>query len=139
MLVGKPLVTYIWDERIATSSIPQEKLSAILNHYIDRKNFDDRLKIVRLYLQGQRYREAEDELKTVGRDFPGRAAGLKEVGHDIKQLGARQVIEEIDVRRAAGQHQLALALLSKFPPEEVDGEILQKVRAKVDEYGQLNE
>jgi predicted esterase len=139
LLQSKPLSTYIWDERIATSSIPQDELSAILNHYIDRKNFDDRLKIVRLYLQGQRYREAETELKAVQRDFPGRADGLKDVAHDIKQLGARQVIDEIDVRRAAGQHQLASALLAKFPPDGVDGEILQKVRAKVDEYGQLNE
>src|SRR5215471_9117347 len=125
LLQSKPLPTYIWDERIATSSIPQDKLSAILNHYIDRKNFDDRLKIVRLYLQGQRYRDAETELKAVQRDFPGRAAGLNEVAHDIKQLGARQVIDEIDVRRAAGQHQLASGLLAKFPPDGVDGEILQ--------------
>src|SRR5262249_38490278 len=47
--------------------------------------------------------------------------------------------DEIDVRRAAGQHQLALGLLSKFPPEGVDGEILQKVRAKVDDYAQIND
>jgi predicted esterase len=139
LLVSKPLVTYIWDERIATSSIPPDKLSAILNHYIDRKNFDDRLKIVRLYLQGQRYRDAEEELKAVQREFPNRADGLKEVAHEIKQLGARQVIDEIDVRRAAGQHQLAQAHLSSFPPDGVDGEILQKIRAKVDDYAHLND
>jgi predicted esterase len=139
LLQSKPLPTYIWDERIATSSIPQDKLSAILNHYIDRKNFDDRLKIVRLYLQGQRYRDAEEELKAVAREFPNRADGLKPVAHDIKQLGARQVIDEIDVRRAAGQHQLAQAHLANFPPDGVDGDILQKIRAKVDEYAQLND
>src|SRR5262249_43120115 len=102
-------------------------------------NSDDRLKIVRLYLQGQRYRDAEEELKEVQRDFPDRAAGLKDVARQLKQLGARQVIDEIDVRRAAGQHQLAQAHLANFPPEGVDGDILQKIRAKVDDYAQLNE
>src|SRR5262249_23257687 len=139
LLVKKPLVPFIWDERIATSSIPQEKLSEILKRYIDPKKFDERKKVVRLYLQGQRYREAEAELKQVQRDFPDSADGLKEVAHLIRQMGARQIIDEIDTRRKAGQHQLAVSLLSQFPPDGVDGEILQKVRAKVEEYSQLND
>src|SRR5262249_53367419 len=39
----------------------------------------------------------------------------------------------------AGQHQLASTLLARFPPEGVDGEILQQVRAKAEEYAQLND
>lgn len=139
-LQSSKITTYLWDERLATSSIPTETLLKIINRNIDPKNVDDRLKIVRLYLLGQRYKEAEAELKKVQQDFPDRAAGMADVAHDLKQLGARQVLDEIDLRRKAGQHQLAYSLLSQFPSEGVDGSVLQKVRAKLDEYNeQINQ
>ncbi len=63
---------YIWDERIATSSIPRETLFAILSNskVIDPKKLDDRLKLVRLLLDSERYLEAESELEAIVRDFP---------------------------------------------------------------------
>ena len=89
---------------------------------------------MRLYLQGRRYKEAETELKQVRQDFPDRAADLATVDHDLKQLGARQLLDEIDLRRKAGQHQFVFNLLTQFPSEGVDGALLQRVRAKLDEY-----
>ena len=125
--------TFLWDERIATSSVPRDVLSKIISRHIDPKNYDDRLKIVRLYLQGQRYKESETELKQVRQDFPDRAADLATVDHDLKQLGARQILDEIDLRRKAGQHRFADDLLTQFRSDGVDGALLQKVRAKLDE------
>ena len=52
-------------------------------------------------------------------------------------MGARQIIKEIDTRRKAGQHQFAFHLLETFPTDGVDGDILQQVRAKLDEYNEL--
>ncbi|HEY2759667.1 MAG TPA: alpha/beta hydrolase-fold protein, partial [Pirellulales bacterium] len=130
--------TFLWDERIATSSVPRDVLSKIISRHIDPKKIDDRLKIVRLYLQGQRYKEAQAELKQVQQDFPDQAADFAKVDHDLKQLGARQVLDEIDLRRKAGQHQLAFNLLTRFPSDGVDGALLQKVRAKLDEYNEQN-
>ena len=128
--------TFLWDERIATSSVPRDVLSKIISRHIDPKKIDDRLKIVRLYLQGQRYKEAQAELTQVQLDFPDQAADFAKVDHDLKQLGARQVLDEIDLRLKAGQHQLTYSLLTHFPSDGVDGELLQKVRAKLDEYNE---
>ncbi len=52
-------------------------------------------------------------------------------------MGARQIIKEIDTRRKAGQHQFAYSLLERFPADGVDGDILQQVRAKLEDYNEL--
>jgi predicted esterase len=122
--------------RLATSSVPADVLSKIIKRQINPKNADDRLKVVRFYLQAERYQDATAELNQIIDDFPGRA-GLAAVAHDLKQMGARQIIKEIDTRRKAGQHQYAFHLLETFPTEGVDGDLLQQVRAKLDEYNEL--
>ena len=48
--------------RIATSSIPRQQLSKILYQALDPKDADQRLRVVRLYLQSERYNDARDEL-----------------------------------------------------------------------------
>jgi predicted esterase len=127
---------FIWDMRIATTSVPREILTQVIRRKIDPKNPDERLKIVRLYLQAERYFDAVAELDQIVSDFPGRA-GLATVAHDLKQMGARQAIKEADTRRKAGQHGLAFSMLKTFPPKDVDGELLQQVRVKLEEYTEL--
>lgn len=128
----------VWDMRMATSSIPRETLSQILNHLIDPKDADERMKVVRLYLQAERYQDAEAELNQIIQDFPDRQS-LRDVARDIKQQGALKILKEIDVRREAGQHQLAFSMLQQFPAEGISGQILQQVRSKLDDYNQLQE
>jgi predicted esterase len=130
--------TYIWDMRIATSSIPQKTLSQIIGRRIDPKKVDDRLKVVRVYLQAERYQEAEAELNEILKQFPERE-NLRDVAHEIKQLGAKQLLQEIETRRNAGQNQFVFNLLSHFPSDGVDGQILQQVKAKLEVYSGLNE
>ena len=52
----------------------------------------------------------------------------------MRQLGAKLILKEIQLRAAAGQHQLARNLLSQFPAEGVAGETLQQVRELLDKY-----
>ena len=127
-----------WDMRIATSSIPREKLTAILMGQIDPKKPDDRLRLVRLYLQAERYSDARAELESAVRDFP-ELHELKEQVQALRQLNAQQLIGEIELRRKAGQHSLVLHLLRGFPDEGIAGETLLKVRQMLDEYGRLED
>ncbi len=119
--------------RIATSSIPRKKLSEILAHYVDPKNVDQRKNVVRLYLQAERYQDAQIELEAVIADFPDEAQ-LADLVQSLRQLHARSIVKEIEVRRKAGQHALALDLLQKFPVDGVAGETLQQVKELLDEY-----
>jgi predicted esterase len=123
----------VWDMRIATSSIPRDTLSKLLANQISRKNADDRLKVVRLYLNSERYSDAQAELQAVIADFP-ELASLKDEQKAIRQLGARRALDEIALRYKAGQHRLAQLLLSKFPTEDVAGAVLQEVKARQEEY-----
>jgi predicted esterase len=123
----------MWDMRLATSSIPRETLHAILVRAIDPKNPEQRLKIVRLFLQMERYLDAQKELEEVIADFPKHQELAKEV-QALRQLHARSIVKEIEVRRKAAQHVLARTLLEKFPPQDVAGETLQQVNEMLGEY-----
>jgi hypothetical protein len=131
-LMGGPR-PIVWDMRIATSSIPRETLSRILTTSVKRDDMDGRLQVVSLYLQSERYRDASNELEQIVKDFPER----KDLDQEIRQLrllGAKLILKEIQLRKAAGQHQRSVALLANFPTEGVAGEVLQQVRELVNEY-----
>lgn len=117
----------VWEMRIATSTIPRETLSKVLMAAIDPTRPDERLKIVRLYVQSERYKDAREELEAIVADFPD----LKELEPEVRslrQMGARRLLKEIELRAAAGQHEYALSLLANFPDQGVAGETLAKVK-----------
>lgn len=126
----KPIV---WDTRIATSSIPREVLRRILAHAIKPDDLEGRLQIVRLYLQSDRFRDAGNELEQILKDFPERK-DLEQDVRQLRQLGARLVLKEIQLRAKAGQHRLARGLLAQFPGDGVAGETLQQVRELLEKY-----
>ncbi len=127
-LLGKN--PYVWDMRIATSSIPRDTLSQVMMRQIDPKNSDDRLRIVRLYIQADRIRDAKVELAKILKEFPE----LKKLEDDIKSLKqseARRVLREIESRDDVGQHRLAAAWLKKFPTDGVAASMLLRVRNRL--------
>lgn len=124
---------YVWDMRMATSSIPRETLSKILLQAINPKDADQRLRLVRLYIQAERFSDARAELQGVLADFPD-LADLKKQVTALYQVGAKRMIQEIELRKGAGQHQLASNMLERFPAEGVAGELLLQVRDLLAEY-----
>src|SRR4029079_13599546 len=123
---------YIWTMKIATSSIPREQLTRMLNHALDAKNPDQRVRIVRLYLQSERFQDARVELEQLIKDFPG-LEHLNGMVKELRQLSAQQLLKEIELRRDAGQYQFASQLLESFPADGIAGEMLLKVREMLDE------
>lgn len=134
-LITKGKTPLVWDMRMATSSLPREQLRGILARYIDPKVLEQRLRVVRLFLQQDRYLDAQKELEGVIKDFPDQKDLAKQV-QSLRQLYARSIVKEIDVRRKSGQHALAYALLEKFPTEDVAGETLEQVREMLEQYKQ---
>lgn len=135
LLIKNPIV---WDMRLATSSIPRDVLSTVLRRQIDDKDADGRLRIVRLFIQAERYGDALAELNSVIKDFPD-LSHLKDQAAKLQQLLAQELLREIDVRQDAGQHTRVNALLSRFPSEGVAGETLLKVRDRILEYDKRKE
>lgn len=128
--------SYVWDMRVATSSIPRDTLSKILLKAINPKDPDQRLRVVRLYIQAERYTDARAELQNVIADFPD-LADLKKQVTSLYQVGAKRMIQEIELRRKSGQHRLAYSMLERFPAEGVAGELLLQVRDLLEDYKKL--
>jgi len=123
----------VWDMRVATSSIPRETLNKVLSTSIKPEDLEGRLQLVRLFIAAERYRDAGIELERVLKDFPQRQ-DLQQDVKQLRQLGAKLILNEIQLRASAGQHKLARNLLSQFPGEGVSGETLQQVRELLDKY-----
>lgn len=121
------------DMRIATSSVPRDVLRRVIDQHIDRKNADQRLRVVRLLLQADRYEEARQELDEVMADFPD-LADLAVERKSLAELGAARLLDEILLRGRAGQDRLAMRLLEGFPAEDAGGEVLEAVREARDSY-----
>ena len=129
--------SYVWDMRIATSSIPREVLDKILFKLIDPKKSEDYKRIARFYMQAERYEDAIKVLDKMAAAFPDQAdlkEQLKGVATSIRQLSAEQKLAELKLRRDAGQHVFVCSLLEKFPTEDVGGDILQGVREMIQDY-----
>ena len=131
-LRGQPK-SIVWDMRLATSSIPSDRLAEILETAVDQDDPQEWLRVVSFYLQAERYRDARLELQKIIERFPDRKELQDEV-RQLRQLGARRIFKEIELRQAAGQHELVSNLLANFPADEVAGETLQQVREMISEY-----
>ena len=131
LMSGTP---YQWDMRIATSSIPRDTLSAVLMNQIDAKDVDQRRQIVKLYIESDRYRDASRELLKMFEDFPELRKEMTDLSRDLRQMSARRLMKEIELRQTAGQHRLAMRMLNGFPEEGVASTMLGQVREKLADY-----
>ncbi len=74
---------FVWDYRMATSAIPRETLNHVLRRQIDPKNLNQRNQLVRLFLQAERYQDAQ---KGTGRSH-SRLSGAGGVEEDGARVG----------------------------------------------------
>jgi pimeloyl-ACP methyl ester carboxylesterase len=132
-LSGTPAIR--WDCRVATSSIPRETLSQVLRQQGVEQGADARMQVVRLLFAAERYNDARIELEDAMREFP-ELASLKDLLVELRQLSAKRLIDEIELRQAAGQHGRVQLLLNHFPAEGVGTESLLRVSELLRGYQQ---
>jgi pimeloyl-ACP methyl ester carboxylesterase len=134
-------LSHAWEHGIATTSIPADDLDRMIRNrnVTDQTNPDDRLAIARFYLQAKMYRQASAELKSIKRDFPELAKRADEVGQNLRQLQAGQLLAELRRRRQAGQHILASAVIRRFPVKNMSAVVLREVRELETQYAESRE
>jgi predicted esterase len=131
----KPLVL---DMRMATSSVPRDVLSRVIATHLDRGDSEERLRLVRLLLQSERYADARAELDEVLRDFPD-LAHLAAERRTLARLAAGQMHDELLLRGRAGQDRFAIEMLDAFPVDDAAPEVLQSVKESRDDYRRRQE
>lgn len=128
----KPVV---WKTKIPTSSLPAPLLSKILRRQAG-DDPDRRQDIVRLYIEAERYNDAKAELDQFMKDFP-ELKDVKRLAQGLQQASAQRSIKEIESRRAAGQHKLAMSMCTNFPLEGTAQETRLRVADILNEYNAL--
>jgi len=121
------------DMRVATSTLPRDVLRRVIEQHIDRTNPDERLRVVRLLIQGERYEEARRELEGVLADFPT-LSGLDDQRRRLAEFTARQILAELALRGRSGQDRLAMRLLESFPTDNLGSETLEAIREARERY-----
>src|SRR5262245_6930400 len=127
-------LNFVWETAMATSSVSPEALDAMLRHVTDENNPDDRLKIARFYIQAEQYEAAGRELDAIRYKFPELTNTVAQVRITLTQALAQQILNELKLRRAAGQHQFVYERTRSFPVENVAAPILRDVREIATEY-----
>ncbi len=119
------------DMRLSPYSIPRATLSALIKRQIDPKSLDDRLRIYQFYVQASLYEQAAEELQEIVNDFQGDeeyANKLEIALRLIRQMAAERLVNELELRRASGQHKKVKELLESFEQDRVAPEKLQAIR-----------
>jgi poly(3-hydroxybutyrate) depolymerase len=124
---------------MATSAVPTETLDAMLRHATKPENAEDRLKIARFYIQAGRHEAAQRELETIREKFPKLKETVDKTKVILAEAQSQELLNELKLRRAAGQHELVYALTKKFPVENTKATVLREVREMTTEYDQALE
>lgn len=127
-------LNYGWDTALATSSISIDVLDPILRKASGGKSADHRLKIARFYIQAEMYEPAQRELTAIGQEFPELAERVEQARTVLNQAFAQELVNELKLRRNAGQHRFVYEKSRVFPTENVDATVLREVRELSAEY-----
>ncbi|MEL6108575.1 MAG: alpha/beta hydrolase [Planctomycetota bacterium] len=106
--------SYAWDMRVATSTIPSSALLTMFEQWIDQDDFDQRLEVVRFFIESRRFGDAESELKRVMKDFPDQPAMDAQLIGIVSQQ-ASQLVQEAKQRASVGQEAFARRVYDGFP------------------------
>ncbi len=131
---------YNWVYAVDTKTIPAEVLRKTISHTIDENSQEDRLAVVRFFIDCQNYREAQTELRRISADFADLKAKVEELRLVIRQLQATQAINEFKRRLKAGQYNLVYdSAKNKFPRQDINQASLQEVDRIIREHEQALE
>lgn len=120
-------LSHEWQHGLATTSIEPNILNAMIYQAIDEKKSSDRLAVVRFYIQAGMHTWASRELTKLVRDFPEYKKKAEAVRFELRQLTAKEILNELKHRRAAGQHELVKRSCVVFPKKDVTAAALREI------------
>ena len=114
------------DMRIATDTLSSDTLNRLFRQRIDQRDVDDRLTVVRFFIETERYADAHRELERILADFPNEDFLKPQLAAMVARQ-AGQLLDEAERRRDSGQPELAQAILQRFPVALVDAKTKLRV------------
>ena len=93
---------------------PRDVLQKVLSRQTDPKNFEERTRLVRLFLQAERFGDAQAEMAGIVRDFPDRQ-DLAPLVKELRQRDARRILDEIELAASWASRVWLAACSRSFP------------------------
>ncbi|MEZ5948803.1 MAG: hypothetical protein R3C12_06215 [Planctomycetaceae bacterium] len=128
-----------WQYAIATKTLPPVVLRQSLSHAINEQSHEDRLAVVRLFVDAEYYREAQQELDRIAQDFPDLKARVDQLQLEVRQLRALQFANEFERRLEAGQFELVSQQARQFPREDINQATLQRIDRMQQQHAEARE
>jgi len=132
-------LNYSWETALSTRSVPQDILDPILRTANGENSADHRLKIARFYIQAEMYAAAERELEAIAREHSDLAETVGQVRVILRQALSQELLGELKLRRAAGQHRFVYEHTRSFPVNDVAAPVLREVREMTTEYEEASD
>lgn len=125
------------DMRFSPHSFRRDFLTSMIRKTIDPSSLSDRLRIYLFYTQAELFEEAAAELEEIINDFKSEPENTEQLDAGlrmIRQLSATRLVDELRLRRDAGQHRNVHALIKAFSGENISADLTQSVRSLAREY-----
>ena len=127
-------LNFNWQGAIATTSIPRDIVLKLLYRAIDPQKFTDRVRVIHFLNRVGWSATAAREIEKLAQDFPDQKEPIETARQIVQQLLARRALEELQIRRRAGQHAMVSSILEKPLPEHAPGDVVVEVRAMRSQY-----
>ncbi|MEZ6067702.1 MAG: hypothetical protein R3B90_18770 [Planctomycetaceae bacterium] len=123
-----------WEFGLAPTMVPIETLRTILHGAVNKNRPEDRLGIIRFFLQSGQLAGAREEMQTLKQEFPDYAARADEMQAELLKEYGLQAMEEVKLRQVVGQHRLAYFLAQRMQAEEIDAGTLRDAQLAIEKY-----
>lgn len=130
-------LTHQWEYKLDTKTLPPELILQLMEQAADRNNPAERKAAVIFFLQARMLAQAEQELERISVEFSELRDWAEEFRVKIREEKARAGIEEVQMRRQAGQHQLAYLIAKSAPEDELSAPVYRESREIVAEYEKM--
>ena len=136
---------YAWSNYYYTPELGFDDVRGLLDEHPDlmlKKDAGDlerRFKISRFLRQAAWYKEADDELARLLKDFPDDKQRLTEARGQIKGLRLLQAVEDLETAQRARRHVWLQQQLALFPKEGVEEAVQTRVRTLATKYEFIND
>lgn len=122
---------------MSLKALPTDVLKKMLHRKIDPQEAAPRFALVRFYSQAEMFGDAFAELDKITQDFPDQKGRADLVRAELTDYFGREVLRELNRRRAACQHQLAYDYAVHLSTYKLGGAVIDDVREFLQDYEEM--
>ncbi|MBS0203378.1 MAG: hypothetical protein JSS49_10795 [Planctomycetes bacterium] len=127
-------LNYNWKMGVSLKAIPPDVLDKVIRQKVKSDDAFARFKLVSFYAQAEMYPEAFKELDAILAAFPDQKARVNGVRAELSDYFGREVLRELNRRRAAGQHRLASDFAVRLTSQQLGGAVMDSVKKFIRDY-----